>query len=66
MNGEKATCLAVTVLMSRREKQEEGELGESVNSLKSLVLIRAELSRRSDRFKVRRKQAKNNMPLSFS
>ena len=56
-----SNCFDVT-----RGRQEEEELGESVNSLKPLVLIRAELGRRSDRFKVRRKQAKNNMPLTFS
>ena len=47
MNGEKVTCLAVTVLMSGGEsKQEEKELRESVNSLKSLVLIRAEFQQK--------------------
>ena len=44
MNGEKVTCLAVTVLMSRGEEEEE--LRESVNSLKSIVLIRAEFQQK--------------------
>lgn len=56
----RSNCFIVT-----RGKQ-EGEVGENVNSLKPLALIRAELSRRSERLKVRRKQTKNSMRLSFS